>query len=75
MIINVNIADTMDMVDFVNKVSGFVYDIDLKRGSHQVDAKSILGVMYLGTGNNLELEANTDDGEPLKRALQKYIAD
>ena len=37
-----------EVLDFVNKVAKYPYDMDMKRGRFVVDAKSILGIMNLG---------------------------
>ncbi|MBS1484190.1 MAG: HPr family phosphocarrier protein, partial [Clostridium sp.] len=43
------------VVDFVNTISRYDYDADIKYGSHMVDAKSILGVLYLAVSRTVEL--------------------
>ena len=35
--------------EFVNMVSKYDFDIDVRRGRVVVDAKSLLGIMHLGT--------------------------
>ena len=37
-----------EIVAFVNTVSRFDFDMDLKKGCALVDAKSLLGIMHLG---------------------------
>lgn len=71
---NVIIPKKEDVEDFVTKVSEFPCDVNLTAGRFVIDAKSILGVLGLGVGKVLKMEANTDNVEPLKSALQKYIS-
>lgn len=48
--------NSMDKVkNFVNQITQFESDIDLKSGNYQVDAKSILGIMSLNLSKPLEL--------------------
>lgn len=63
-----------DVEDFVMKVSEFPFDINLAAGRFVIDAKSILGVLGLGVGKVLKMEANTDDPELLE-PLKKYMVD
>ncbi len=48
---------------FVRIVSKYDGDFDLYRGSHCVDAKSILGVMTLGLRSNMMMLSNCDSRE------------
>ena len=40
-----------EILDFVNTVSKYDFDMDLKKGRIVVDAKSLLGIMHLGINN------------------------
>ena len=44
-----------EILDFVNTVSKYDFDMDLKKGRVVVDAKSLLGIMHLGINNIIEL--------------------
>lgn len=62
------------VVDFVNTLSHYECDADIKYGSRMVDAKSILGVLYLAISHTVELILHTDEdgcGE-LKNRLAKF---
>lgn len=63
------------VVDFVNTLSHCDYDADIKYGSHMVDAKSVLGVLYLAISRTVELILHIDeDGcRDLKQRLAKFI--
>lgn len=37
-----------EILDFVNTVSKYEFDMDMKKGHVVVDAKSLLGIMHLG---------------------------
>ena len=45
-----------EIVEFVNTVSRYDFDVDVKRGRIVVDAKSLLGIMHLGLNSTLELQ-------------------
>lgn len=70
--IHVVIPRKEDVEDFVMKISDYQYDINLSSGHFDIDAKSILGVLGLGVGKVLKLEANTEDPAILE-SLKKYI--
>ncbi len=60
--------------EFVNTVSKYEFDIDVKRGRVVVDAKSLLGIMHLGLNSEMELQMHSDDCEELQREIAKYGA-
>ena len=55
-----------EIVEFVNTVSKYEFDVDVRRGRVVVDAKSLLGIMHLGLNSILELKMHTADGEELE---------
>jgi len=61
----------------VTLASEFESDIQLARGSRQVNAKSIMGVMMLaaGKGTSLELIATGADEEAAMQRLEKLVMD
>lgn len=62
------------VVDFVNTISRYDYDADIRYGSHMVDAKSILGVIYLAVSHTVELILHTEESNcrDLKRRIAKF---
>lgn len=63
-----------EIVEFVNTVSRYDFDVDVKRGRIVVDAKSLLGIMHLGLNSTLELQVYSDNCEDLQTELAKYAA-
>ena len=63
-----------DICEFVNTVSRFDYDVDIKCGRVTVDAKSLLGLMQFGVNNVLELRVPSDDCSELREALEMLAA-
>ena len=45
-----------DMADFVNAAGKCDFEIDVTSGNYFVDAKSLLGVMYLGLARELTVK-------------------
>ena len=60
------------VVDFVNTLSH--YDADIKYGSCMVDAKSVLGVLYLAVSRTVELILHIDEdgSRDIKNRLAKF---
>lgn len=52
---NIMLNSMEKVKNFVNQITQFETDIDLKSGNYQVDAKSILGIMSLNLSKPLEL--------------------
>lgn len=63
-----------EILEFVNTVSKYGFDMDMKRGRVVVDAKSLLGIMHLGLNSEMELQMYSDDCEELCRQIAKYAA-
>ena len=70
----ITFKNTEEILDFVNTVSKYDFDMDLKKGRIVVDAKSLLGIMHLGINNIIELQVYGDDCEELKQEISKYAA-
>ena len=58
---------------FVNVVSRYPYDMDLRAGRHVVDAKSILGIFSLDLSQPITLEVYADECEDLVNDLQQFV--
>ena len=61
-----------DIMEFVNVVQNFPYDMVMKKGSLIVDAKSLLGLMNLGLQQEVKLQVYEEHCEDLKEAVQKF---
>ncbi len=61
---------------FVNLASAFESEITLSRDGHQVNGKSIMGVMMLAAskGTSLELSADGGDEELALQQLEQLVA-
>lgn len=70
----IKFSNPEEVLEFVNKVAKYPYDMDMKRGRFVVDAKSILGIMNLGFNNPIELKIYDEDCSELKDELSKYKA-
>ena len=60
--------------EFVNTVSKYEFDMDMRKGRVVVDAKSLLGIMHLGLNSVMELKMYSDDCEELQKKIAKYVA-
>ena len=60
--------------EFVNTVSKYEFDMDMRKGRVVVDAKSLLGIMHLGLNSVMELKMYSDDCEELQKQIAKYAA-
>ena len=58
---------------FVNIVSRYPYDMDLRAGRHVVDAKSILGIFSLDLSKPITLEIYSDDCEALMEEIKPFM--
>ncbi len=58
---------------FVNTVTAFDGDIDLKSGRYTVDAKSIMGIFSLDLLNPVEMTIYCDNCDAIVEKLKDYI--
>lgn len=63
-----------EIVSFVNAVERYNVPVQVKSDEFIVDAKSILGIMYLGLNNIIEVEVCAEDCEQLKKEILRYRA-
>ena len=52
----VSFKNPEEILNFVNTVAKYPYDMDMKHGRYIVDAKSLLGLMNLGFQKKIELK-------------------
>ncbi len=60
--------------NFVQIVSVYPYEIDLRSGRYVIDAKSILGIFSLDLSKTIVLEIYSDDCTELLANLKEFIA-
>ena len=62
--------------NFVNIVTRYPYEMDLRAGRHVVDAKSILGIFSLDLSKPITLEIYSDDcGDLLEEVGPLLVGD
>lgn len=70
----ITFKSTDEIVEFVDTVSKYEFDMDMKKGRFVVDAKSILGIMNMGLNSGIRLQMYSDDCDELKEKLVKFAA-
>lgn len=63
-----------EILEFVNTVSKYEFDMDMKKGRFVVDAKSIIGIMNMGLNSGIRLQMYSDNCDELKKKLLKFTA-
>lgn len=71
--VKILIPNSEAVSDFVDKTSSLPFDVDLGRGNRLVDAKSLLGVLYLGVGRITELFAPKEKMTQVEEKLREYL--
>ena len=59
--------------NFVNIVTRYPYEMDLRAGRHVVDAKSILGIFALDLSKPITLEIYSDDCGDLLEEVGPFL--
>ncbi len=74
-VFNIKLSTIEEVRNFVNIVSKYDFEIDLKSGRYVVDAKSIMGIFSLDLMNKIEVTAHSDDCDVLIKELAPMIVD
>ena len=74
-VFNIRLSTIEEVRNFVNIVSKYDYEIDLKSGRYVVDAKSIMGIFSLDLLNKIEVAVHSDDCDALMEELKPFIVD
>ena len=72
---NIKLSLTENVKTFVNIVSRYGYDVDLRSGRHCVDAKSLLGIFSLDLSKPIRLEAHSEDSAKFFEEIKPFIID
>jgi len=71
--VNIKLSLTENVKAFVNIVSRYPYDVDLRAGRHVVDAKSILGIFSLDLSKPVTMEIYADHCSDLMEEIKPFI--
>lgn len=61
--------------NFVNIVTRYPFEMDLRAGRHVVDAKSILGIFSLDLSKPITLEIYSDECEALLEEIKPFLVE
>lgn len=71
--VTIHLSLAENVKDFVNIVSKYPYDIDLRSGRHVVDAKSILGIFSLDLNKPITMEVYENSCDDLLAEIKPFI--
>ncbi len=72
--VQISLKMASSVKDFVNIVSKYPYEIDLRCGRYVVDAKSILGIFSLDLSNPIVVEIHSDNCDDLIAELAPFVS-
>lgn len=67
----IRLSDTEEVKDFVKAAGKCDFDIDVFYTRAVIDAKSLLGMMYLGLGKDLIIKYSGDDTQ-FEKVVEQY---
>ncbi len=73
--VNIRLSLVENVNKFVNIVSRYPFEMDLRAGRHVVDAKSILGIFSLDLSKPITLEIYSDDCKQLMEEIAPFMTD
>ena len=72
--VTINLRYAESVKAFVNIVSKYPYEVDLRSGRFVIDAKSLLGIFSLDLAKPITLEVHSDKCDDLLAELKPYLA-
>lgn len=74
-VLNIKLSAIEEVKKFVNTVSAYEGEVDLKSGRYVVDAKSIMGIFSLDLMSPIEMTIHSDNCDALLEKLKDFIID
>lgn len=71
--VNIKLTTAESVKKFVNIVSKYPYEIDIRSGRYVVDAKSILGIFSLDLSKPVTVEIYYDECDDFLEEIKEYI--
>ena len=72
--VNIRLSLVENVNKFVNIVSRYPFEMDLRAGRHIVDVKSILGIFSLDLSRPITLEIYSDDCGDLLDEIAPFVS-
>ena len=72
--VTIKLSLAENVKSFVNIITRYPYDVDLRSGRHVVDAKSILGIFSLDLSKPITMEVYSDACDDLLGDVQQFLA-
>ncbi|MCL2375655.1 MAG: HPr family phosphocarrier protein [Firmicutes bacterium] len=72
--VSISLTKAESVKSFVNIVSKYPFEMDLRSGRFVIDAKSLLGIFSLDLSRPITLEIQDDKCDDLLKELAPYLA-
>jgi len=72
-VLNIKLTAIEQVKKFVNTVSAYDGEVDLKSGRYIVDGKSIMGIFSLDLMSPIEMTVHSDNCDELLEKLKDFI--
>lgn len=69
--VQLNSAD--EAISFVNEMRKCPFEADMQKGSCTIDAKSILGVISVAVGREMDLKIYADNADELLGSIAEFV--
>lgn len=70
---NVIMRNQKEIMEFVDIVSQFPYEVEVALGRYKMDAKSVLGMLALGTNRVMQMNVQAMNADDLLEAVGKFV--
>lgn len=70
---NIILRSQKEIMEFVDIVAQYPYDVEVSLGRDTMDAKSVLGMLALGSNRVMQMNIQSENAEDLLEAVSKYL--
>lgn len=70
---NIILRNQKEIKEFVDTVAQYPYSVEVSLGKEQMDAKSILGMLALGTNRVMQMDIHAENADDLLDAVGRFL--
>lgn len=70
---NIILRSQKEIMEFVDIAAQYPYDVEVSLGRDTMDAKSVLGMLALGSNRVMQMNIQSENAEDLLEAVSKFL--
>lgn len=70
---NIILRSQKEIMEFVDIIAQYPYSVQVSLGKEIMDAKSVLGMLALGSNRVMQMDIQDENAEDLLKAVSKFL--